>query len=329
MERRTFIKQSSLALIATATTTGWKMDLNSNDMHDVIIIGGSYSGLSAALALGRSHRNVLIIDANEPCNARVPHSHNLLTHDGVAPKVLREQAIADVAKYPTVKFQNGRATEVSGTNGAFTVRTADGTEHRTRKLLLALGVHDELPAIPGLADCWGISAAACPFCHGYEVSGKRIAIIGNTPDTFDYAHLLHNWSLQLVVLTNGPATFTSEQRTTLTSKGIEIMEQTIEKVMHDDGQVSTIHFHDGSSRAVEGLFLRSKTTVRSPFVETLGLERTEQGLIKVDPMQRTNVPGVYGIGDCTTPIRAISMAIAAGNMAGAVLTHELVATAQH
>lgn len=329
MERRTFIKQSSLALVATATTTGWNMDLNSNAMHDVIIIGGSYSGLSAALALGRSHRNVLIIDANEPCNARVPHAHNLLTHDGVAPNILREQAIADVVKYPTVQFLNGRATEVTGTNGAFTVRTADGNERRSHKLLLALGVHDELPAIPGLADCWGISAAACPFCHGFEVSDQRLAIIGNTPDTFDYANLIRNWSPKLVVLTNGPATFSEEQRTALTGRGIVVIEQTIDKVMHDNGQVRTVHFHDGSSRALDGLFIRSKTTVRSPFVEALGLERTEQGLIKVDPMQRTNVPGVYGIGDCTTPIRAISMAIAAGNMAGAVLTHELVVAAQH
>lgn len=329
MERRTFIKQSSLALIATATTTPWTMKWNSNDIHDVIIIGGSYSGLSAALALGRSHRRVLIIDANEPCNARVPHAHNLLTHDGKAPQLLREQAIADVVKYPTVRLLNGRAMEVSGTNGAFTVRTAEGGEHRSRKLLLALGVRDELPAIEGLADCWGISAAACPFCHGYEVSDQRIAIIGSTPDTVDYAHLIRNWSPQLVVLTNGPATFTADQRTALAGKGIEIIEHTISKVMQDDGRVRTVHFNNGSSRAMDGLFLRSKTTVPSKLVDTLGLEHTEQDLIKVDQMQRTNVPGVHAIGDCTTPIRAISAAIAAGNMAGAVLTHELVATAQH
>ena len=95
-------------------------------MEDIIIIGGSYSGLSAALALGRARRNVLVIDANEPCNARVPHSHNLLTHDGEAPHVLRAKAIADVSKYPTVRLHNGRATEVSGKDGMFTVGTADG-----------------------------------------------------------------------------------------------------------------------------------------------------------------------------------------------------------
>ncbi len=329
MERRTFIKQGSMVLIATATTTTWTMDLNNNDMHDVIIIGGSYSGLSAALALGRARRSVLIIDANEPCNRQVPHAHNLLTHDGVPPKVLREQAIADVSKYPTVRFHNGYASEAIGTNGAFTVRTADGGEHQGRKLLLSSGVHDELPDIPGLADCWGISAAACPFCHGYEVSDNRIAIIGNTPDTFDYAHLINNWSAKLVVLTNGPTTFTAEQRTALTGKGIVVLEQTIVNVKHDDGQVKTVDFADGSSRALDCLFLRSKTTVRSAVAEALGLERTEQGLVKVDLMQRTNVPGVYSSGDCTTPIRAISMAIASGNMAGAALTHELVVTAQH
>jgi len=324
MQRRTFIKHGSLALLATATTNGFSMNPNSTDTFDVIIIGGSYSGLSAALALGRAHRKVLLIDANEPCNARVPQSHNLLTHDGEAPQILRAQAIADVSKYPTVHFRKGRATEVSGSNGAFTVRTAEGSEHNARKLLLALGVRDELPAITGLAECWGISAAACPFCHGYEVSDQRIALIGNTPDTFDYVNLVHNWSQQLNVLTNGPATFTEEQRSSLSGKGIGVVEHTIAEVIHEKGQVKSLRFSDGSSMAADALFLRSRTPLPSAIPGSLGIELTEQGLIKVDPMQHTNVPGVFASGDCASPMRALSMAIASGNIAGAVIVHELI-----
>lgn len=324
MERRTFIKHGSLALLASATTTSWTMIPNSSDTYDVIIIGGSYSGLSAALSLGRARRKVLIIDANEPCNARVPHSHNLLTHDGEAPQILRAQAIVDVSKYPTVHFHAGRASEVSGSNDAFTVLTAEGSEHRTRKLLLALGVRDELPDIKGLAECWGISAAACPFCHGYEVSDQRIALIGNTPDTYDYANLVHNWSPQLSVLTNGPATFTAEQRSSFSSKGIGIVEHAITEVLHEKGQVKSLRFSDGSSLAADALFLRSRTPVPSALPAALGIELTEQSLIKVDFMQRTNVSGIFASGDCTTPMRALSAAIASGNIAGAVIVHDLV-----
>ncbi|MCU0320684.1 MAG: NAD(P)/FAD-dependent oxidoreductase [Flavobacteriales bacterium] len=300
------------------------MNQNRPDLHDVIIIGGSYSGLSAALALGRARRSVLIVDANEPCNARVPHSHNLLTHDGEAPQELRAQAIADVSKYPTVYFHKGRVTEVSGSDGAFAVRTAEGIAHTGRKLLLAMGVRDELPAITGLAECWGISAAACPFCHGYEVRDQRIALIGNTPDTFEYVNLVHNWSQQLSVLTNGPAMFTEEQRSNLSGNGIGIVEHTISEVLHDKGQVKSLRLSDGSQLAADALFLRSRTPLPSALPASIGIELTEQGLIKVDFMQHTNVPGVFASGDCASPMRALSMAIASGNIAGAVIVHELI-----
>ncbi len=327
VERRTFIKSSTM-VVAASVLPQWTMQAEDH-MNDIIIIGGSYSGLSAALALARARRNVLIIDANEPCNARVPHSHNLLTHDGEAPHVLRAKAIADVSKYPTVRLHNGRATEVSGKDGMFTVGTADGLEHRARKLLLALGVRDELPGIEGLEDCWGISAAACPFCHGYEVSDQRISIIGNAPDTFAYAQLVNNWSAQLNLFTNGPASFTVEQRSRLAEQGIDIIEEPIAEVHHDRGQVRTVRFRDGSTKKTDALFLRPHMIVPATLPEALGIGLTEQGLIKVDAMQRTSVPGVFASGDCTSPMRALAMAIAAGGVAGAVILHELVVGIEH
>lgn len=293
---------------------------------DVIIIGGSFSGLSAALALGRARRRVLVIDANEPCNARVPHSHNLLTHDGVPPHVLRSMARADVAKYPTVQFYDGRAEELGGTNGSFAVRTADGLTHLGRKLLLALGVRDELPPINGLAECWGISAAACPFCHGYEVRDKRLVVISNSPETVHYAMLIHTWSDHVTVCTNGPSVQDVEQLSALRRKGITVVETPISEVLHDQGHVKGLAFADGSRQEVDTLFLRSTTTVPEAITVMLGVERTELGLLKVDHMQHTNVAGVFASGDCTTPMRSLSAAIASGTMAGASITHDLVNT---
>ncbi|MBL7945048.1 MAG: NAD(P)/FAD-dependent oxidoreductase [Flavobacteriales bacterium] len=293
---------------------------------DVIIIGGSYSGLSAALALGRARRNVLVIDASDPCNARVPHSHNLLTHDGVPPRVLRSMARADVAKYPTVQFYDGRAEELGGTNGSFAVRTAEGLTHRGRKLLLALGVRDELPPIKGLAECWGISAAACPFCHGYEVRDQRLVVIGNTPETIHYAKLIHNWSDRLAVCTNGPSEQNVEHLSALQQEGITVVETPISEVLHDQGQVKALVFADGSRYDADALFLRSTTTIAEAFTAILGLERTVLGLLKVDHMQQTNVAGVFASGDCTTPMRSLTTAMATGTMAGASITHALMNT---
>ncbi len=324
MQRRTFIKHGSLALLATATTTHWTMIPNSSDTYDVIIIGGSYSGLSAALSLGRARRKVLIIDANEPCNARVPHSHNLLTHDGTSPRILKDQAIADVLKYPTIHFHHGSATAISGADGAFNVRTTDGAEFHGLKLLLALGVRDELPVINGLAECWGISAAACPFCHGYEVRDQRIGVIGNAPDTLEYARLIRNWTDHLCVFTNGPAVFTTEERAGFAALGIDIDEHLIDHVAADRGQVSAMVLKGSTPRSIEGIFLRSRTSPPITLLNDLKLELNEQGLIKVDFMQRTNVTGIFASGDCTTPMRALSMAIATGGVAGSVILHDLL-----
>lgn len=323
MQRRDFIKTSGAAMLAVTMPKGI-MEPTLDSMHDVIIIGGSSSGMSAALTLGRARRSVLLIDANEPCNARVPHSHNLLTHDGEPPAALRAKARNDLARYDTVRILAGRAMEVSGNDGAFVVRTADGGKHRSRKLLLAMGVQDELPPITGLAVCWGISAAACPFCHGYEVSERSLAIIGNSPDTIPYAILLRNWSRSLKVCTNGPATFTEEQRGVLRTQGIEVVDTSIAEVMHEHGQVKSVLFVDGGRIAVDALFLRSRTTIPSAIPPTLGIVLTEQGLLQVDFMQRTNVAGVFASGDCTTPMRALSVAMASGTMAGSAMAHELV-----
>lgn len=323
MERRDFIKTSSATLLA-ATLPQWTMGTVTSEVYDAIIIGGSFSGLSAALGLGRARMRVLVIDTNEPCNARVPHAHNLLTHDGEPPHLIRAKARADVEHYDTVHWSDRRVVHATGTDGAFVVRTEDGAEHRGSKMLLALGVRDTLPAIPGFADCWGVSAAACPFCHGYEVRDRPIAVFGNGPEGLEYVRLLRRWSRDLTLVTNGPATFDQVATDLLRTWAVPVEEAPIVAVHHHDGQVRHVELANGQSVSAEAIFAKLPTSVPLTFAAELGCALTEQGLLQADPMQRTMVPGVFASGDCASPMRSLSMAIATGGMAAGAIVHALL-----
>jgi thioredoxin reductase len=174
---------------------------------EVIIIGGSFSGLSAAMALGRSLRNVLIIDGQKPCNRFTPHSHNFITHDGEAPATILEKAKKDVFQYPNVKYQADFVSESYKIESGFKVVTESGKTYTSKKLLFATGVKDILPEIKGLADCWGKSVIHCPYCHGYEARTQKTAILGNGDATFHYAMLVSQLTSKLTIFTNGKPEF--------------------------------------------------------------------------------------------------------------------------
>lgn len=161
---------------------------------EVIIIGGSYSGLSAAMSLGRSLRQVLVIDSGLPCNRQTPHSHNFITQDGEKPAVISAKAKLQVDIYKTVQFYNGLAVKALKTESGFEIETESGVVFTSRKVLFATGVKDLLPEIEGFAACWGISVLHCPYCHGYEVKNEKTAIIANGEMGFEYAKLISNWT---------------------------------------------------------------------------------------------------------------------------------------
>src|SRR5690606_19696546 len=168
--------------------------MTENKVFDVIIIGGSYAGLSAALALGRSLRHVLIIDSGAPCNRQTPHSHNFLTHDGEPPARIATQARDEVLRYDTVRFVQDTATEAVSQEHGFAVTTASGDRYTAQKLLFATGVRDLMPDIPGFADCWGISILHCPYCHGYEVRGRTTGVLANGDTGYELAMFINNWT---------------------------------------------------------------------------------------------------------------------------------------
>jgi len=291
---------------------------------EVIIIGGSYSGLSAAMSLGRSLRQVLVIDSGLPCNRQTPHSHNFLTQDGEKPAAISAKAKLQVDIYKTVQFYNGLAVKALKTENGFEIEMESGEIFTARKVLFATGVKDLLPEIEGFATCWGISVLHCPYCHGYEVKNEKTAIIANGEMGFEYAKLISNWTKDLRLCTNGKLELTSEQIQILKNHGVQILEQEIDSFDHNEGYIKNIIFKNGEKVEVKAIYAKPPFKQHCPIPEILGCDISEQGLLKVDTMQKTNIPGVFASGDCTTQMRSVAIAVSTGSFAGVVINKELI-----
>lgn len=295
-----------------------------NNNFDVIIVGGSYAGLSAAMALGRSRRNVLIIDSGNPCNKQTPHSHNFITQDGETPAAIIAKTKAQLAKYNTIHFHNGLAIEAVKTDSGFNITTEAGEAFFGKKILFATGVKDKMPAIPGFAECWGISALHCPYCHGYEVKDKTMAVIANGDMGYEFSKLISNWTNDLTLLTNGKSLLTEEQTKKIRQHNIDIIEKEIQALEHTGGHLHTIIFTDNSSVRLSAVFARVAFKQHCDIPATLGCAFTETGYIQVDDFHKTSIPGIFAAGDNTTMFRSVASAVAGGNKAGAIMNKELI-----
>jgi thioredoxin reductase len=298
--------------------------MNTNTNFDVIIIGGSYAGLSAAMALGRALRKVLIIDNGLPCNRMTPHAHNFITHDGDTPAYIAQLSREQVLQYPTIRFHKGKAISGSKIAHGFIITTEAGESFSSTKILFATGIADRLPAIKGFAECWGISALHCPYCHGYEVKHENIGILGNGEMGFMITRLLSNWTKTLQLFTNGKSTLSAEQSEKLRQHGIPIIENEIEELVHTNGNLSAIRFTNGEVKELTAVFSKIPFTQHTDIPQHLGCALTEQGFIQVDEFQRTTIPGVFAAGDNSTMYRSLSVAIGAGTKAGGVMNNEMV-----
>lgn len=298
--------------------------MTTNKTYDVIIIGGSYAGLSAAMSLGRSLRRVLVIDSGKPCNRQTPHSHNFLTHDGQEPGKISAIAKQQVSEYDAVEFYDGLANTAVKTENGFDVQTQSGEEFAARKLIFATGLKDIMPDIKGFAECWGISILHCPYCHGYEVKNQKTGIIANGDVAFHYAQLISNWTKELLLFTNEKSNLTDEQTATIRRHNIQIVEKKIVRFEHSDGNIRSVIFKDGTQIAVNAIYSRPDFVQHCAIPEKLGCEMTEQGHIKTDMLQRTTVEGVYAAGDNATMLRAVSVAVSNGTIAGASVNHDLI-----
>jgi len=291
---------------------------------DAIIIGGSYAGLSAAMALGRSLRSVLIIDSGKPCNRQTPHSHNFITQDGNTPAAISELARSQVLNYGTVKWHKGLAVGGRKTKEGFEITTDSGFTFLGKKIIFATGLKDLMPGITGFAECWGISVIHCPYCHGYEVRNEKTGLLGNGDFSFEFAKIIHHWTTDLCIYTNGTASFDKEQKALMNKHGIQMNEKPIKEFVHYNGQIDHILFKDGHREIIKVIYARPKFSQHCNIAATLGCEITEQGLIKVNEFQKTSIAGIWACGDNCSPMRSVANAVYSGSLAGAMLNKEMI-----
>ncbi|TDX83158.1 NAD(P)/FAD-dependent oxidoreductase [Epilithonimonas xixisoli] len=294
------------------------------NQFDVIIVGGSYAGLSAGMSLGRSFRKVLIIDNGKPCNEQTPHSHNFLTQDRKTPKEISELSKNQVLEYKTVEFHQGKAIEAKKIQNGFEVITENGEKFNSKKIIIATGIVDEIPNIKGFKESWGISLIHCPYCHGYEFQNKKTGIIANGERGFHIASLVNNLTTDITIFTRGKADFTEEQFQKLEKNNIKIIETEIEELKHQNGNVESLILSDGKVLNFEAVYGAFPFKQHSDIPESLGCEMTEMGHIKIDQFQKTNVAGLLACGDNSSPMRSVASAVYTGNLAGAMVNAELV-----
>jgi thioredoxin reductase len=294
--------------------------------HDAIIVGGSFAGLSAAMYIARARRSVRIIDTGLPRNRFAAHSHGFFAQDGSEPGVMIATARAQVAAYPTASFVDGEAVGAAGEPDGFSVTLASGEVLQGARLVLAFGISDELPAIPGVAERWGKSVIHCPYCHGYEFSGQRLGVLNVSPMSLHQAMLIAEWGPTTLYL-NGDSEPDPETLAKLRERGVAI-EPAAVRALHGDGaHLSAIELADGRRSAVDALYLGPRTRLNSDIARQLGCEMEEGtwgSLIQTDSQRMTTVPGVFAAGDITRSAHNVTWASADGVTAGVALHRSLV-----
>jgi thioredoxin reductase len=289
---------------------------------DVVVAGGGAAGLSAALVLGRARRRTLIVDDGHPRNAPSPAAHSVFTRDGTPPAELLETARAQLAPYDSVVFRPGRIVTAGREHGGVAVVLADGSVHRTRRLLLAIGVRDELPPIEGLAALWGRGVLHCPYCHGWEVRDAPLAVLAAGTTAMQLVSLILQWSRDVVLCTSGPAGLTPEEREALARHGVRVVETPVTR-LEGTRTLERIVFADGSAEPRAAMFLRPAQAPAGDLFRQLGCELTETGFITIGPDHQTSVPGVYAAGDATTPLQQVVVAAASGAAAAMAMNRAL------
>lgn len=292
------------------------------DQFDVAIVGGGAAGLSAALTLGRSRRSVVIFDAGEPRNAPAAEMHGFLSRDGLAPSELLRVGRGEVASYG-VRFIGRTATAVRrGAETGFVVTAGDGAEIAARRLILATGVEDRLPAIPGAREAWGRFLLHCPYCHGYEVRDRPLGILGGLPGAVGQALLIRQWTTDLTYATNGMP-LAEEDRRKLLARGIKIREGAITALLLDGDRFDGIRL-DGETIRVDAVFIRPPARPRTELITSLGGTSDASGFAHIDPSGRTSVPGVWVTGNLVDPRAQVITAAGHANAVAMDVNADLV-----
>lgn len=280
---------------------------------DVLVIGRSYAGLSAALNLGRARRSVLVIGSGGPRNDAVLHAHGLITNDGALPAGIIAAAEAELAKYPTVEQVDARVTGLVATLGGFRA-SINGRTATASTVLIATGVNDNPPPIPGLAEYWGRGVLTCPYCDGFERADTHIAVMGSPLVMPHMTRLLTNWSDRVTAFHDG---FDDATRADLIDHGVEVETRAVAKVIGDASSATALELDDGTVVPIGGLFIGEFPQPNNQLAVGLGCEVDEFGFVTADAFGRTTVTDVWAIGDVTSRRATMAIAIAAGVNAAA------------
>ena len=306
--------------------------MSKNEVYDVVVVGGGAAGLSGAMALGRSRRSVLVIDAGEPRNAKADSAHSYLGREGINPLKLLEIGRAEVAAYG-VEMLADRVVGLSHEQYSFLVTTEGGRRVTGRRVLVTGGVVDELPDVPGLADRWGIDVLHCPYCHGWEVRDQKIAVLGTTPMAGHQALLFRQLCDDVVLVVHEGVEMSDAELEKMSAIGVRIALGTPQEVVTEGDALVGLRLTDGSVLVRDSIVVASKPHIRADFLAPLGIEPTPfemngvafGSVIEIDPTGATSVPGIFAAGNSTDISMTLMASAAHGNRVGAWINAELAA----
>lgn len=284
-------------------------------MIDTAVVGGSFAGLSAALQLCRASRSVVVIDDGRPRNRTSPAAHGIPGWDGVAPAEILARFRADLSAYPTARIVEGRVVDVKGGLDTFTLGTDADQEVQARRLILAHGLRDRLPELPGLAEGWGRTVLHCPYCHGYEVKGRPLAVLASSAMAAHQAQILRaDWSDDVTLLVNGAEGL---DIAALEAAGIKIERRRPVSIAGED--TVQLSLADGPDAEFAALFLAPAVDLSGTPAETIGVGLADGPMgpfVRVGPMQQTDIAGVFAAGDLSSPMWNLNFAVGDGTRAG-------------
>jgi thioredoxin reductase len=302
---------------------------------DAVVIGGGVAGSSAALMLARARRSVLVVDAGQPRNAVAAHMHGVLGHDGKPPRQLVAEGRREIEGYGGVVL-DGRVEGIEAVDPAgprFRVSLDGGAEVRARRVILATGLADVLPEVPGLAAHWGAGVVVCPYCDGYEVRDRRIGVLATGPGSLHHVQMLRQWSPDITFLVAGgtadgaPLAIDDATRAGIDARGIRVEEAAVVRVLGERGALEGVELADGRILPLDSLFAMPGVAPRDAFARALGAvtEDTPWGpFVAADPMGQTSVPGLLIAGNASSGSANVPVAMAAGTMAGAMANAGMV-----
>ncbi len=294
-------------------------------LYDVVIVGGGPAGLSAALALGRARKRVLLCDSGPRRNAAAARIHNFVTRDGTPPEEFRQIARQQLAAYPNVEARDERVASISGARGAFRVELASAAVE-ARRVLLCTGMVDEEIPLDGARELWGRAIFQCPYCHGWEVQDRPWGYLAREADSshlLPFALQLRGWTRDVVVFTSGAFALSDDARLQLRSAGIRLETAAISRLVARGPKLEAVELASGARVPCEALFAHPPQR-QVELVRALGVALDEGGYVRVDPTKReTSVPGVYASGDLTTRMQGALLAAASGTHAAAMINVEL------